>query len=87
MKKPSKANLKCSLRINGKLILKNKQFMEIVSYLQNRNLINLTDDYYRVVEHDWKDNEFKINYNKIYADFKKLVIEGIECDRIQDKKA
>lgn len=77
MKKPSKANLKCELRINGKRVL-TARFMEIVSYLLNRNIMKLDDDYYQIIEYDWKDNDFKIKYNKIYADFKKLVGKEIE---------
>lgn len=77
MKKPSKANLKCELRINGKRVLTAK-FMEIVSYLQNRNLITLGEQYYRVIENDWRDDDYKPKYNMIFADFKKLVGKEIE---------
>ena len=77
MKKPSKANLKCELRINGKRVL-TARFMEIVSYLQNRNLINLEEKHYRVVENDWRDDDYKPKYNMIYTEFKKLVGKEIE---------
>lgn len=77
MKKPSKANLKCELRINGKKVL-TARFMEIVSYLQNRNLINLEEKHYRVIENDWRDDDYKPKYNMIFAEFKKLVGKEIE---------
>lgn len=78
MKKPNKANYKCSLKINGKFVLKNKPFAQIVSYLQNRNLISLEEKHYRVIENGWRDDDYKPKYNMIFADFKKLVGKEIE---------
>lgn len=78
MKKPNKAFYKCSLKINGKLALKNKPFAQIVSYLENRNLITLGEQHYRVIENDWRDDDYKPKYNMIFAEFKKLVANGVE---------
>lgn len=78
MKKPNKAFYKCSLKVNGKLVLKNTPFAQIISYLQNQNLITLEEQYYRVIDNDWRDDDYKPKYNMIYADFKKLVGKEIE---------
>lgn len=55
--------------------IKTDQFMNIVGYLFNRNMIDLPDEYWIEDDNGWKSNYYR-NYSKIYNNFEKLT-DGI----------
>ena len=58
----------------NKKYIKKDQFMNIVGYLFNRNLINLSDEYWIKEDNGWK-SYYRKNYNKIFNNFDKLTNE------------
>ena len=58
----------------NKKYIKKDQFMNIVGYLFNRNLINLSDEYWIIEDNGWK-SYYRKNYNKIFNNFDKLTNE------------
>lgn len=55
----------------NKKYIKKDQFMNIVGYLFNRNLINLPDEYWIEEDNGW-NSYYRKNYNKIFHNFDKL---------------
>lgn len=58
----------------NKKYIKKDQFMNIVGYLFNRNLINLSDEYWIKEDNGW-NSYYRKNYNKIFNNFDKLTNE------------
>lgn len=52
-------------------LIKGDQFMNIVGYLYNRNLIDLPEEYWIEEDNGWK-SYYRKNYRKIFNDFNKL---------------
>ena len=56
---------------NNKRIMK-CEFMNVIGYLFNRELIDLPDEYWIEEDNGWK-SYYRKNYNKIFRNFNKLV--------------
>lgn len=63
--------------------IKKDQFMNIVGYLFNRNLINLPDEYWIEEDNGWKSTYYR-NYPKIYNDFEKLTNGDFKVEKVKD---
>lgn len=52
-------------------LIKGDQFMNVVGYLYNRNLIDLPEEYWIEEDNGWK-SYYRKNYRKIFNNFNKL---------------